>query len=376
MPTLFGQDHLVDEDVGVDAHGGEEVLEYLGGGGVGPVVEDGVEIVEMRIYGQSVRETWVEGTKEQMECCVQVLTLTTCGVKKIMSHCLHTLHRRRDNDCLISVLEDDSAIQTALETGSHRVVPLDIPYAFHSAQLDCVLYEYEHLAERVTFKETKIPIISPLVADYDFDGKTVSAKYMSQASRHPVQFLDALNTARAVGIVDDRTVWLEIGPHPICCNNVKSWSGGQANTFGSLRQGEDIFSPSQELLQACSNLVCRLHGRSIGGSSNVHVACCLCRLTDGVRKITGYNTKAPGLSTRLFYGMDFRKASRGLSFFRRLSRKHSGLHPFTRFSRGLSCIALCFSIVGDAYVYPAGSLVYLGRHGFHCWETPIQAASP
>ncbi|RYP49868.1 hypothetical protein DL768_004484 [Monosporascus sp. mg162] len=118
---------------------------------------------------------------------------------------------------------------------------LDLPHAFHSAQIDPVLDEFEGVAKHITFKTPSIPVISPLQKDCIFDGKTVNASYMARASRKPVDFVGALDAARDMGLVDNQTVWLDVGPHPVCGTFVRNWNVA-AKTFASARKNEGSFA--------------------------------------------------------------------------------------------------------------------------------------
>ncbi|RMZ86347.1 hypothetical protein DV736_g6426, partial [Chaetothyriales sp. CBS 134916] len=137
--------------------------------------------------------------------------------------------------------EDIEAISATLKRKGLKAVVLDIPYAFHSAQLDRILSPFEEFAKHVTFKAPSIPIISPLLADCVFDGKTINARYLSLASREPVLFVDALDAAKDTGIIDEKTVWLDIGPHPVCSAFVRSWTP-DSKVFASLQRNEDNFA--------------------------------------------------------------------------------------------------------------------------------------
>ncbi|KAI5299164.1 hypothetical protein KEM56_003471, partial [Ascosphaera pollenicola] len=59
--------------------------------------------------------------------------------------------------------------------------------------------------------------------------------------REPVQFLTAIQEAKQQGVVDDATVWFEIGSHPICNALVKSIIGPQTVCVSSLRSGDDAW---------------------------------------------------------------------------------------------------------------------------------------
>lgn len=118
---------------------------------------------------------------------------------------------------------DIEGLVPVLEADGFKSFKLDVAFAFHSAQTDPILEDFEALAKSgVIFQEPNMPIISPLLSKVVFDSKTINASYICRATREPVNFLSALETAHQIGTIDDETAWIEIGPHPVCTNFVKS----------------------------------------------------------------------------------------------------------------------------------------------------------
>lgn len=144
-------------------------------------------------------------------------------------------------DTVISgVRIDIEAIRAALESNGLKCLQLDIPFAFHTAQLDPMLDSFEKVTQHIFFMPPSVPIVSPLLGQCIFDSKTINARYLRRASREPVNFVGALEAARDLGIIDDRTVWIEIGPHPVCSTFVRSHNPN-AKVLPSLRRNEDNF---------------------------------------------------------------------------------------------------------------------------------------
>jgi naphtho-gamma-pyrone polyketide synthase len=120
-------------------------------------------------------------------------------------------------------------------------VKLDVPYAFHSAQVDPILETFEIAAGTARYKTPSIPYISPLLAQVVSDGITLGPSYLTQACRNTVNFQGALEAAKAASIVNEQTIWLEIGSHPACSGMVKGAFCSQALTTPSLRKGTDTW---------------------------------------------------------------------------------------------------------------------------------------
>ena len=130
------------------------------------------------------------------------------------------------------------ATRTALESNGLKCVQLDVPFAFHTAQMDPMLDSFEKIAKHIAFKAPSVPIISPLLSHCVFDGKTANAKYLRRASREPVNFVGALEAAQDLGIIDDKTIWVDIGPHPVSGTLVRS-NIPNAKVVSSLHRNED-----------------------------------------------------------------------------------------------------------------------------------------
>ena len=137
-------------------------------------------------------------------------------------------------------LEDMDAMIIPLEKNGYKCFSLDVAFAFHSAQTDPILDDFEACASSgVLFQTPHLPIISPLLSKVIFDDKTVNASYVRRATREPVNFLSALETAQKVGAIEDDTAWIEIGPHPVCLGFVKAALSPLNVSAPSLRRGDD-----------------------------------------------------------------------------------------------------------------------------------------
>jgi monodictyphenone polyketide synthase len=153
-------------------------------------------------------------------------------------------------------------ISGPLEAAGYRCIELDVTFAFHSEQTDPILDDFEAVLKTgVIFQEPKLPVISPLLGKVVFDGKTLNANYLRRATREPVNFVAALKNAQQVSGISDETVWIEIGPHPVCTGFVKSSIPSAVLTIPSIRRGEDNWKTMAESMTA-------LHLTGVGVSWN------------------------------------------------------------------------------------------------------------
>lgn len=176
----------------------------------------------------------------------QVMLAVRAGVDKIKSivtdgkyhiSCMNGT----DDTVLGGSREDIQDTREVLERENVKCTLLDVPFAFHTSQMDPMLGTFEQLAKHVTYKTPTIPILSPLLSTCVFDGKTINGRYLSRATREPVNFVGALQSAQELDIIDEKTMWIDIGPHPVCASFIRGHVAG-AEVTASLRREEDNFA--------------------------------------------------------------------------------------------------------------------------------------
>lgn len=144
---------------------------------------------------------------------------------------------------------DMEAVVSELEVKGYKCFILDVAFAFHSAQTDPILDEFEAVAKSgVLFQAPHMPIISPLMSKVIFDDKTLNANYVRRATRESVNFLSGIEIAQQIGTIDEETVWIEIGPHPVCIGFVKSTLSSLNVAVPTLRRGEDNWMTTAQSL--------------------------------------------------------------------------------------------------------------------------------
>jgi asperthecin polyketide synthase len=155
-------------------------------------------------------------------------------------------------DLVITGMRSDMvSLRDMLQSVGLKCVLLDIPFAFHSQQMLPILKDFEHAAQHITFKTPTIPVISPLLGQCVAEGHLLDEKYLARATREPVNFVAALDAAWSDGLVNDKSVWIDIGPHPVCSSFVSNHYGRAATqTFASLRRGDESLSTFTSSLAA------------------------------------------------------------------------------------------------------------------------------
>ncbi|KAF2001049.1 ketoacyl-synt-domain-containing protein [Amniculicola lignicola CBS 123094] len=126
-----------------------------------------------------------------------------------------------------------------LAAKSFKATKLNVPFAFHSAQVEPILEKFKIAASSVVFNKPEVPILSPLTGEVIREAGIIGPDYLARHARETVNFWSALATGKDEKAFDDKTAWVEIGAHPVCSGMVKSSLGGTPCTAGSLRRNED-----------------------------------------------------------------------------------------------------------------------------------------
>nr|AUI38916.1 polyketide synthetase ClPKS18 [Curvularia lunata CX-3] len=127
----------------------------------------------------------------------------------------------------------------ALAAKGFKSTKLNVPFAFHSAQVEPILEKFKAAAASVTFNKPAVPVMSPLNGDIIVEAGVIGPDYLARHARETVNFWTALTNGQEQKLFDAKTAWLEIGAHPVCSGMVKSSLGGSPVAAGSLRRNED-----------------------------------------------------------------------------------------------------------------------------------------
>ncbi|KGQ04250.1 Conidial yellow pigment biosynthesis polyketide synthase [Beauveria bassiana D1-5] len=141
-------------------------------------------------------------------------------------------------------------LATKVQGLGYPTVPLDIPFSFHTSQVDPILADFEKAAQNVHYSTPKIPILSPLLGHVIKDGQPFDGDYLARACRGVVNFQGALEAAKFVSLVDDNTVWLEMGSHPACSGMIKGTLGSQSTTLASVRNATSPWTTMVSALES------------------------------------------------------------------------------------------------------------------------------
>lgn len=171
--------------------------------------------------------------------------------------------------------KDVESLAGRLDAHHIKATRLDVPFAFHSSQVDPILAELEKIASGVRFRSNGLPIISALLAEvlHAGEGQAIGPEYLRRHCRETVNFRDALDAARSEGLIQDNTIWIEIGPHTHCSSFLKSSLGCETFTVPSMRRNEDgwkvLADSLSKLYQAGLDIDWNEYHRDFKGSHRV-----------------------------------------------------------------------------------------------------------
>lgn len=162
----------------------------------------------------------------------QVVTDIVCAVRGVEIACING----PQETVLSGTASDVDQAVDKLTAQGVKCTKLNVPYAFHSSQVDAILDDFESIASHVTMDKPNVPVISPLLAGVLSEEDSIDAKYLCRHAREAVNFSGALAAAQEFGLVNVETVWVELGPHPVCLSFVKSDLGQSITSVPSLRK--------------------------------------------------------------------------------------------------------------------------------------------
>ncbi|KAJ5398556.1 hypothetical protein N7465_009045 [Penicillium sp. CMV-2018d] len=136
----------------------------------------------------------------------------------------------------------DELAQTLTNEG-FKATKLNVPFAFHSAQVEPILDSLAEIGKGVNFNTPSIPFVSALLGEVinETNSELLGPNYLTRHCRETVNFLGALEATRHSNLINDKTIWVEIGSHPVCSGMVKATFGPQATTVASLRRQDDTW---------------------------------------------------------------------------------------------------------------------------------------
>ena len=136
--------------------------------------------------------------------------------------------------------EDIHSLEKKLSASGLKSTILELPFAFHSLQMDSIVDDIREIARNIQFARPLVPIVSTLLGSVIWEEGTFTAEYLALQARRPVQFQGALEVCKLEGLATEQTLWIEMGAHPLCLGMVRSTLGlNPARALPSLKRDEN-----------------------------------------------------------------------------------------------------------------------------------------
>lgn len=175
----------------------------------------------------------IESNMFSVENYLKTLNFTTCDI---------ACSNSSSATVVSGPTQDLIALKASLGHTNTRSTMLDVPFAFHSSQVDPILAEFRNIADTIQFRQPDIPVMSTLVAKKLDAPGSFGPEYLIRQSREPVRFAQAIEEIIKQTVNSPSIMWLEIGPNPICLGMLRSKpSMAPEKTLPTLRRNQSCW---------------------------------------------------------------------------------------------------------------------------------------
>ncbi|KAK3994996.1 putative polyketide synthase [Cladorrhinum sp. PSN332] len=116
-------------------------------------------------------------------------------------------------------------LQQYLRTKNLETTVLEVPFAFHSSQMDGYLDDFAAVAEKVQFRVPKVRVASTVLGSVVEDAGVFDGEYLCQGARQTVKFQGAVTSLLST-FSGQKLAWIETGPNPTCLGLVRPMLDG------------------------------------------------------------------------------------------------------------------------------------------------------
>lgn len=151
-------------------------------------------------------------------------------------------HNGRESIVLGGTKTQIEAIRPTLQRSRMSNRLLEVPYAYHTSQVEPILDSLAAVASGVRFAKPSIPVISPACGKVLTQVQDFGSDFVVTHCRNKVDMLGALQSAKDLHLLDEKMMGLELGPEPIVIKMVKEVAGPAFQMFASSRKDEPAFN--------------------------------------------------------------------------------------------------------------------------------------
>ena len=164
-------------------------------------------------------------------------------------------------------------VQQTLKQKGFQMKLINVPFAYHTSQVDTILDELEATAKGVTFAKPSVTFISSLLGETVTKDDVLGPQYLRRHCRESVKFFDAIKSAKKDNTIAAKSFVIEVGPHPVLTRLVAATLGSEVTAVPTLQMKQDdwkVVSDSIRQLYTAGKDICwqEFH-RGFGASRKV-----------------------------------------------------------------------------------------------------------
>ena len=168
-----------------------------------------------------------------------------------LSSCKISCRNAPNQTVASGTIEDLKQLDSRLKGQGAKTKMLRVPYGFHSSQVEPILDEFEACAQGVHFAQPTIPVVSTMTKVVVSNTGHFSPHYLARQAREPVDFLGALQACKTNRLVGDQTIWVDLGPDPMCLGMIRSSLGVSSNNLlATIKSTEDNWKTASTSLSS------------------------------------------------------------------------------------------------------------------------------
>ena len=144
------------------------------------------------------------------------------------------------NEVVLGGLRDHIAmVEERLKADRLPTTLIDVPYAFHTSQMDVILDDLELELQGITFRKPAVPFISTALGNVCSSDCELDPSYLRLQCRRTVNFQAALAAAHQQKVISPKALVIEIGVHNVLTRLVRSCLGSEVTAMPTLQRDQD-----------------------------------------------------------------------------------------------------------------------------------------
>lgn len=116
---------------------------------------------------------------------------------------------------------------------------IDVPYAFHTSQVDAILDDFELELQGIAFRKPAVPFISTVLGDVCSSDRELDPSYLRIHCRCTVKFQAALASAQQQKVISPKALVVEMGAHNVLTRLLRSCLGSEVTAMPTLQRDQD-----------------------------------------------------------------------------------------------------------------------------------------